>query len=128
MIEGKLGILDIKTSQEIYRDYNLQTSAYMAAVRDIIKKLETRWILRIDQDRECPKCGATLRVKGGREKIKTRWGNSFMRSCSHEWGPLKGRIELKEFPYWEKDFDAFLGAKRLWEWEQNDWLEKAGYL
>ena len=42
MIDGKLGILDIKTSQEIYRDYNLQTSAYIAAMRDIVKKIETR--------------------------------------------------------------------------------------
>lgn len=128
MIDGKLGILDIKTSQEIYRDYNLQTSAYIAAMKDIVKKLETRWILRIDQDRECAKCGATLRVKGGRKKIKVQWGNRLGRNCLHEWGPLTGRIELKEFPCWEKDFEAFLGAKRLWEWEQSDWLMKAGYL
>src|SRR3989338_3484974 len=29
IIDGKFGVLDIKTSQAIYRDYNLQTSAYM---------------------------------------------------------------------------------------------------
>ena len=129
MIGGKLGILDIKTSKEIYRDYNLQTSAYLAAMKDVVKGLETRWILRIDQDRKCAHCGAVLRSKGGKDQIKVQYGNPFMRACSHsEWGPLEGRIELKEFPEWHDDFAAFLGAKKLWEWEQVDWLKKAGYL
>ena len=39
LIDGKMGILDIKTSQEIYRDYNLQTSAYMAAMKEVLKNL-----------------------------------------------------------------------------------------
>ncbi len=128
LIGGRLGILDIKTSQEIYRDYNLQTSAYLAAMKDAIKGLETRWILRIDQDRRCIHCGAILRTKGGTAKVKVQWGNPFMQACTHEWGPLEGRIELQEFPYWKDDFEAFLGAKKLWEWENVDWLKKAGYL
>jgi len=128
LIDGKLGILDIKTSQEIYRDYNLQTSAYMAAMKEEVKGLETRWILRIDQSRSCLHCGAILRSKGGRDKIKTQWGNAFMTACNHEWGELQGRIELQEFPYWHEDYQAFLGAKKLWEWENVEWLKKVGYL
>jgi len=128
LIDGKLGILDIKTSQEIYRDYNLQTSAYFYVMKEVINKLETRWILRIDQRRICTKCGALMRSKGGVDKIKTEWNNRAMRSCVHEWGPLEGKIELKEFPYWENDFEAFLGAKRLWEWENEEILKKIGYL
>lgn len=128
MIGGKLGILDIKTSKEIYRDYNLQTSAYLAAMKDIVKGIETRWILRIDQSKKCQNCGAILRSKGGKEQIKIQWGNPFMKACTHEWGPLEGRIELKEFPEWHDDFAAFLGAKKLWEWEQVDWLKQVGYL
>lgn len=127
LIDGKLGIMDIKTSQAIYRDYNLQTSAYFAAMREKVKGLETRWILRIDQVRHCIHCGAFLRTKGGRAKVKTDWGNSFMRACHHEWGELEGVIELQEFPYWEDDYRAFLGAKRLWEWENDEWLKKVGY-
>src|SRR3989344_6129792 len=34
LIDGKFGVLDVKTSQSIYRDYNLQTSAYMAALQN----------------------------------------------------------------------------------------------
>lgn len=132
LIDGKFGVLDIKTSQAIYRDYNLQTSAYMdALVREPdLRGLETRWILRIDQVQLCNLCGATKRTKGGREKVKKPYGNGMV-SCagdSHEWGPTTGIVELKEFPFWKEDFEAFLGAKKLWEWENQYWLKKIGYI
>lgn len=126
-IGDRMGILDIKTSSGIYRDYNLQTAAYFAAMKDIVPKLETRWILRIDQNRACLKCGATLRTKGGRYNTRTN-GDPAARFCPHEWGPLRGRIELKESPLWENDYAAFLGAKKLWEWENETWLKEIGYL
>jgi len=132
LIGGKFGVLDIKTSQAIYRDYDLQTAAYMAAIQNEHKNIQTRWILRIDQIRTCLKCGATHRQKGGREKIKLPWSNGSYsqkaKNCEHQWSALKGDIELKEFPYWQEDFKAFLGAKKLWEWENDSWLKKAGYL
>jgi len=127
-IGGKTGVLDIKTSQEIYRDYNLQTSAYVAALKDDIPNLETRWILRIDQVQKCIKCGALLRKKGGRLNIKTQFGNKEMWKCKHEWGEMEGVIELKEFPEWKADYHAFLGAKKLWEWENEEILKQVGYL
>ncbi len=131
LIGGQLGVLDIKTSQSIYRDYCLQTSAYMDALKGQFRNLATRWILRIDQIQRCERCGAVRRVKGGREKVRVDWKNgraAMMRACAHSWGPLIGEIELQEFPYWQNDFQAFLGAKRLWEWENDAWLKKAGYL
>ena len=127
-IGGKLGVLDIKTSQSIYRDYCLQTSAYMDALKNEFEDLEMRWILRIDQIQKCLRCGARRRVKGGREKIAIVWGNGAQRNCAHTWSELIGEIELKEFPAWQHDFEAFLAAKKLWEWENEDWLKKIGYL
>jgi len=127
LIGGKFGVLDIKTSQAIYRDYNLQTAAYMDALKSQFRNLQTRWILKIDQIQKCNLCGATRRVKGGREKIRS-FGLPLAKNCVHEWGELKGDIELKEFPYWQNDFEAFLGAKKLWEWENEFWLKKVGYL
>jgi len=127
LIDGKFGVLDIKTSQAIYRDYNLQTSAYMAALHDKFKNLQSRWILRIDQGRKCMNCGATMREKGGRQKIKTPYTVK-AKSCSHIWSEPKGEVELKEFPYWQEDYKAFVGAKKLWEWENEYFLKQAGYL
>ena len=131
IIHGKFGILDFKTSQAIYRDYNLQTAAYMDAWLKLIPTLTTRWILRIDQIKVCFNCGARNRPKGGREKIRAARdinNRAFPMCTSHEWSPLQGEIEIKEFPDWKGDFEAFLGAKKLWEWENEFWLKKIGYL
>lgn len=127
-IGGHLGVLNIKTSQAIYRDYCLQTSAYVDALKDQFAKLETRWILRIDQIQICMKCGSRRRVKGGNEKIKLDWRNRLSKTCEHDWGDMQGEVEIQEFPYWQNDFQAFLGAKKLWEWENDEWLKKVGYL
>jgi hypothetical protein len=131
LIGGKLGVLDIKTSQAIYRDYSLQTSAYMDALKGEFRNLQTRWILKIDQIQTCNLCGSRRRIKGGNEKIKLNYRGGFgvsAKNCEHEWSELRGDIELQEFPYWQKDFEAFLGAKKLWEWENESWLQRAGYL
>ncbi len=124
-INGKWGVLDIKTSQSIYRDYNLQTAAYLDALKNYFHNLETRWILRINQHQICGLCGATKRTKGGREKVKR---NGQMICSRHVWSEMKGEIEFQEFPSWQKDFEAFLGAKKLWEWENDYQLKKIGYL
>ena len=129
-MKGRLGVIDIKTSQAIYRDYNLQTAAYMAALTPGYPALETRWILRIDQLQFCQACNASRRTKGGREKVKRDYSSGARRACAdedHRWGPVTGITQIKESPAWEGDFEAFLAAKRLWEWENAELLEKIGY-
>lgn len=137
-IGGKFGVLDIKTSTGFYPEYNLQTAAYVLALQEpSIKKavslprdIETRWILRIDQIKTCVNCGARLREKGGRMKIRPARVKE-EEVCideEHQWGPVKGEIDMREFPYYFKDIKAFLAAKTLWEWENNYWLRTIGYL
>jgi hypothetical protein len=133
-LDGKPGVLDIKTSSGIWRDYNLQTAAYMAALQtkepweDIPQHpIETRWILRIDQAFRCALCGAKKRIKGGRETIKTNRESIASETCSHQWGALEGEWELRELPDFAEDFNAFLAAKTLWEWENEYWLRQIGY-
>lgn len=126
-MKGKLGVIDIKTSGAIYRDYNLQTAAYMAALTPLHADLETRWILRLDQVQFCQDCNATLRTKGGREKVK-KDPKRVERMCfTHQWGPVTGIAQIKEFPDWQADYRAFLAAKQLWEWEHAELLEKINY-
>lgn len=140
-INGKFGVLDIKTSTGFYSDYNLQTAAYVLALQENeIKKalslpgeIQTRWILRVDQTKTCMRCGASLREKGGRNKVrasKTDNGNGHCGNAheDHYWGASKGIIELREFPYYIRDIKAFLAAKTLWEWENDYWLRRIGYL
>ncbi|PIR04654.1 MAG: hypothetical protein COV57_03190 [Candidatus Liptonbacteria bacterium CG11_big_fil_rev_8_21_14_0_20_35_14] len=129
-IGDRLGILDIKTSKSIYRDYNLQTAAYFDVLKKDYPELSTRWIMRIDQVDVCEVCGATMRRKGGRDKITKPW--PAQKACSpanHVWKDTEGIVELKEFPgSHTNDFEAFLSAKRLWEWENEFWLKRIGYL
>ena len=136
-VDGKFGVLDIKTSSSFYAEYNLQTAAYMSALQEFsIKKalalpcdIETRWILRINQHRVCQKCKATLRDKGGRIKIRNGKPNG-LSPCKeelHVWGECEGDVELKEFPFVYKDMKAFVAAKMLWEWENDYWLRRIGY-
>ncbi len=119
-INGQLGVLDIKTSYSIFRDYGIQTSAYAEALieRNTAPFL-TRWILRLDQHQKCLKCQATMRTKGG--NIKIRGEKEF---CNHEWDEIIGEAELKELPPHQKDFNAFLACKTLWEWENEFWLQR----
>lgn len=133
-VGGKFGVLDIKTSTGFYPEYNLQTAAYVLALQETeIKKaiglprdLKTRWILRIDQNKICETCGASLREKGGRSKVRLNGKESC--ESEHNWGVLNGVVEIREFPYFYRDIKAFLAAKTLWEWENDYWLRQIGYL
>lgn len=136
-VDGKFGVLDIKTSSGFYPEYNLQTAAYTLALQEFALKRElslprdvqTRWILRIDQGRTCMSCSSYMREKGGRKKIKngTVKTRSVCADDAHAWGPREGKVELKEFPYMLHDMKAFIAAKTLWEWENNYWLRKISY-
>ena len=136
-IDGKFGVLDIKTSTGFYPEYNLQTAAYVLALQEfsvrrelgLPRDIETRWILRINQHRVCGTCGAFLREKGGRKKIRERRnGGSCKAESDHQWSDPVGDIELKEFPYLYGDTKAFIAAKVLWEWEHSFWLKRIGYI
>ncbi|TSC71609.1 MAG: Uncharacterized protein G01um101470_539, partial [Parcubacteria group bacterium Gr01-1014_70] len=93
-IDGKFGVLDIKTSTGFYPEYNLQTAAYVLALQEfamhrelaLSRDIETRWILRINQHRLCVACGACLREKGGRTKIREKKnGASCESEQMHQW-------------------------------------------
>ncbi len=135
-IDGKFGVLDIKTSTGFYREYNLQTAAYVLALQEagmkqslaLPRDIQTRWILRINQHRVCSACGATLREKGGRSKIRSARSTAVCAENAHAWGNIEGDVELKEFPYYQGDIKSFLAAKTLWEWEHGWWLKQIGYL
>ncbi len=121
-VDGRLGLIDLKTGSLIREEHSLQTAAYFSAYNKSQKKSEacqTRWILRIDQYEQCRGCFAKRRTKSGRER--TTQGNP---SCNHQWGEIKGEIEFKELTSHEHDLNAFLSAKELWVWYNKDWLSR----
>lgn len=119
-VDGEVGVLDIKTSKAVYRDYGMQTAAYIEAFKeDPHLPSLTSWILRIDQSRTCTWCGAVMREKGGNQKITGKKIN-----CEHNWSGVVGEYEFKHIDGFEQNIKAFLAAKSLWEWEHYDWLKQ----
>ena len=119
-LDGQFGVLDIKTSQAIWDEYFIQTTAYTYAYNEQApKKAMTNWILIIDQYQECKLCGAKKREKSGNPEIKNG-----RKTCLHRWKAVKGECELREAVHHELYFDTFLTAKRLWEFSNRDWLTK----
>lgn len=145
-IDGRFGVLDIKTSTGFYPEYNLQTAAYVSALQEfqvrkdlkLPREIQSRWILRVNQHKICGQCKATMREKGGWTKVRAarktvgvkegRVLKEFCQESEHEWGGVVGDVELKEFPYLFNDTRAFMAAKILWEWDNNYWLRQIGYL
>jgi len=111
-IDGKLGILDLKTSTGIWDEHSLQLAAYMQAFNEMaLPRVQTRWILRIDQYQKCELCKIKKRTK--EKKAKKKAG---MENCNHQFGQVKGEYEFKELDNQERDIEAFLAAKKIWEW------------
>lgn len=123
-VNGRVGVLDIKTSRSIYRDYGMQTAAYVEALSED-KNLPplTSWILRLYQSKNCLLCGATLHEKGGNHKIRDHY-TADRRNCPHQWSEMQGEYEFIEIPDFDHNIKAFLAAKELWEWEHRDFLQK----
>ena len=123
-VNGVVGVLDIKTSQAVYREYGMQTAAYIEALREdaAIPPITTSWILRLDQAQSCAHCKATMRSKGGNAKVRGGFGSKVF--CAHEWDEPQGVYEFKELPHFDQDIRAFLAAKTLWEWEHANYLNK----
>ncbi len=137
-VDGELAIVDLKSSASIYRDYRLQTAAYLSAINEepwlldengnkylIPNEVTKRYVLRINQKRICEKCGATMKLRSMGNKIEA---NKNSNGCQHQWGEILGEWELKEFDQPEVDFQAFINAKGLWEWENQEILGRIGYL
>lgn len=121
-IDGKLGIMDLKTGTGIWDEYYLQTAAYFNAHNKMAgekEKARKRWILRIEQYRECVFCGAKLRTKSGKNVIKG--GDKY---CTHKFGDEVGVFEFKELDGHQHDIEAFLNAKKLWEWYNRNYLKQ----
>lgn len=119
-VDGVTGVLDIKTSKSIYRDYGMQTAAYVEALKeDSSLPPLTSWILRLDQHQICGLCGAILRQKGGNTKV-----NKEKYPCDHVWSSPQGEFQFKEVPDFESNIRGFLAAKSLWEWEYANYLAK----
>lgn len=119
-VHGVAGIVDLKTSTGIWKEYSLQTAAYLNAYNKSNgsgPRCEKRWILRLDQYQECLGCFAKRREKYGRAKVA---GGKPV--CNHQWSAVKGEVEFKELEHYEQDLKTFFDVKERWERNNEEWL------
>lgn len=112
-VNGKLCLIDIKTSNGIYNTYNLQTAAYVKADEEESgKKYHGRWIIRLSKETE--------------KEYNARMAKKNLKRTK------KGKEEINYPPYqvfeakflddtagnMERDFEAFLACKTLFTFEK----------
>lgn len=112
-VNGKLCLIDIKTSNGLYNTYGLQTAAYLRAdEEESDRNYHGRWLIRLAKETEREYIGRMKRKNLARE--------------------LRGRTPVEIAPYQvfeakfldedsthlDRDFLAFLSAKHLFEWNK----------
>lgn len=112
-VNGKLCLIDIKTSNGLYNSYALQTAAYvMADEEESGRKYEGRWLIRVAKETEaeyqarCAKKNAN-RARKGKEPV--------------DYGPYQvfEAKYLDDAPTnMKRDQKAFLAAMELYKWDK----------
>jgi hypothetical protein len=108
MVNGKLCLIDIKTSNGIYSTYGLQTAAYVKADEEY----HGRWIIRVAKETE-DEYRARMdrknqnRLRKGKEPISIKPYQVF-----------EAKFLDSEGTEMERDFEGFLAAKSLYEWNR----------
>lgn len=112
-VNGKLCLIDIKTSNGLYNTYALQTAAYVKAdEEESERKYQGRWLIRVSKETEEEYLARMEKKNINREKKG------------------QNRIEVSPYKVFEarflddqetnidRDFKAYLNAKSLHEWNK----------
>lgn len=113
MVNGKLCLIDIKTSNGLYNTYLLQTAAYVRADEEESgRKYKGRWLIRLSKESE-----AEYNVRMAKKNAeRARKGRD-----SFEYPPYQVFEAMfcdEEPGNMERDFKGFLNAKALFEWNK----------
>ena len=120
-VNGKLSMIDIKTSNGLYNTYGMQTAAYLKADEEESgREYRGRWLIRLTKETEQDylrrmELKNVNRQRKGKEPIEIPPYQVFEAKFLDDVDGSIGR-----------DFKAFLNAKELYEWnrETDYWLNK----
>lgn len=118
-VNGKLCLLDIKTSNGLYNTYGLQTAAYLKADEEESgRKYHGRWLIRLAKETEAE---YEHRMK------RKNWVRGVKGKSSFEPGPyqvFEAKFLDDDKNALDRDYEAFLAAKQLYQWNRatDAWL------
>lgn len=112
-VNGKLCLIDIKTSNGLYNTYMLQTAAYLKADEEESgKKYDGRWLLRVTKETEAEYIARMEKKNANR----VRKGQQTQAIPPYQ--VFEAKFIDDEPDAIERDFSAFLAAKALHEWNK----------
>lgn len=113
-VNGKLVLIDIKTSNGIYNTYNMQTAAYVKADEEESgKKYHGRWIIRLAKETE-KQYNARMAKKNANRARKGKDGIDYP-----SYQVFEAKFLDDTAGNMERDFQAFLACKTLHKFEKD---------
>lgn len=110
---------DFKSSNGLYNGVRMQTAAYaMARMEDGGKKSEGRWAIRLSKFSEADYMTKELRKKEIKRAIARIQGKEFKDYEFKPYQVFEAKFLDNEKSHLERDFQAFLNAKALYEWDK----------
>lgn len=112
-VNGKLCLIDIKTSNSLYNTYALQTAAYVKADEEESgKKYHGRWLIRLAKESEKD---YIIRMKK-KNQARERKGKDPVEFESYKVFEAKYLDDDKK--NMDRDYKAFICAKTLFDWNK----------
>lgn len=111
-VNGKLCLIDIKTSSGLYNSYAMQTAAYVKADEEESgRKYEGRWLIRLSKETEVEYLKRMLK-KGKKD--------------SAPYVAFEAKYLDDEKGNMNRDYKAFINCKELYEWDKETdfWINK----
>lgn len=121
MVNGKLCLIDIKTSNGLYNTYGMQTAAYVRADEEESgRKYHGRWLIRLSKETEDEYLDRMAKKAANR----ARKGQAAFTAAPYQ--VFEAKFLDNDPTHLQRDFDAFLHAKALYEWNrETDTFRKA---
>ncbi|MGY3406079.1 hypothetical protein ACVWZV_002192 [Bradyrhizobium sp. GM5.1] len=112
-VNGKLCLIDIKTSSGIYNTFGMQTAAYLKADEEESgRKYHGRWIIRLSKETEEEHTAKCVR----KNENRARKGKEAFAYPAYQ--VFEAKFLDEETDSTETDFKGFLAAKSLYEWNR----------
>lgn len=118
-IDGKLCLVDLKTSNGLYNAVNLQTAAYVMADKEESKReYKGRWAIRLSKYTEKEYFEREEKKREIKKVVAEYRGKEFKDYDIPPYQAFEAKFLDEKAGSLEYDFDAFLHCKALFDWDR----------
>lgn len=129
-VDGLLCLCDFKSSNGLYNSVRMQTASYAKADEEEFgkKKYAGRWALRFAKYTEAEYMKREERKKVLKAHIARIKGKEFKDYDIPPYKAFEAKFLDKEKSYMKQDYEAFMNAKALFDWDKKtDWYYNPEY-